>query len=411
MKRSAFIFFLLLAGPWSLAANSCPTEAWGFFGHRRINRLAVFTVPPPLNRFYKKHIEYITEHAVDADKRRYASRHEAVRHYIDLDRWGQPPFDNLPRTWEDALVQHTYVALRTPEGDTLELFGNGVHHTDGELVWFSHGLLHVRRHLLRYSTLKLFYRKLLLPQYYEDSWQIPCDSLQVLLSGERLPCARVLLEDRLSEHGILPWHLTRMYGQLVRAFEAGDVSRLLRLSADIGHYIGDAHVPLHTTENYNGQLTGQHGIHAFWESRLPELFADDTYDFWVGPAQYIEDPQSFFWGIVLESHRLVDSVLQVEARLRREFPADQQYCMEERGQGTLRTQCRAYAEAYHRAMGDMVERRMRASVHALGSVWYSAWLDAGSPNLGDSPMAELPEAEDTEPPQAPVTGIREHEGG
>jgi hypothetical protein len=58
-----------------------------------------------------------------------------------------------------------------------------------------------------------------------------------------------------------------MLNRLTRAFKEHDRERILRYSADLGHYIGDAHVPLHCTRNYNGQLSGQHGIHGFWESR------------------------------------------------------------------------------------------------------------------------------------------------
>src|SRR5690606_22826698 len=60
---------------------------WGFYAHRKINYYAVLTVPPPVNRFYKSHIEFIREHAVDPDQRRYAVPVEGARHFIDLDRW------------------------------------------------------------------------------------------------------------------------------------------------------------------------------------------------------------------------------------------------------------------------------------------------------------------------------------
>ena len=83
MKKIVFPFLLLLILVLFQSANS--DEDWGFWGHRKINRMAVFTLPPDLIIFYKKHIEFITDHAVDPDKRRYASKHEAVRHYIDLD--------------------------------------------------------------------------------------------------------------------------------------------------------------------------------------------------------------------------------------------------------------------------------------------------------------------------------------
>ena len=54
-------FFLLF--------NMRESQSWGFWAHKRINRLAVFTLPPEMIVFYKTHLEYVTEHAVDPDKR------------------------------------------------------------------------------------------------------------------------------------------------------------------------------------------------------------------------------------------------------------------------------------------------------------------------------------------------------
>ncbi|MFB1021768.1 MAG: hypothetical protein QMC40_03290, partial [Vicingaceae bacterium] len=81
-------------------------QSWGFYGHKRINRMAVFTLPPEMVGFYKKNIEYVTAHAVDPDKRRYASKGEAPRHYIDIDHYakeGQNVFKIMPRNWFDAV--------------------------------------------------------------------------------------------------------------------------------------------------------------------------------------------------------------------------------------------------------------------------------------------------------------------
>ena len=128
-------------------------------------------------------------------------------------------------------------------------------------------------------------------------------------------------------------------------------------------------------------LTGQIGIHAFWESRLPELFADDDYEFWVGKAQFIEHPRDYFWNMVLDSHALVDSVLLIEADLRQRFPSDQQMCYETRGETLVHTPCEAYASAYHQRMGNMVEQRMRDAILSVGSAWYTAWVLAGQPDL------------------------------
>lgn len=70
-------------------------------------------------------------------------------------------------------------------------------------------------------------------------------------------------EDTLLAYGIITLHIHTAYNRLVKAFENHDVDYILKNSADLGHYVSDAHVPLHTTKNYNGQLTKQKGIHAF----------------------------------------------------------------------------------------------------------------------------------------------------
>ena len=91
-------------------------HTWGFFGHKRINRLAVFTLPSDMISLYKKEIEYITEHAVDPDKRRYMVATEGYRHYINLDRWAFLPHDKI-----EAQILHTEIYVVDDKNDTLQL--------------------------------------------------------------------------------------------------------------------------------------------------------------------------------------------------------------------------------------------------------------------------------------------------
>lgn len=342
------------------------SSEWGFFGHRLINRVAVYTVPSEMMGWYKPYIDYISEHAVDPDKRRYATKHEAVRHYIDLDHWGTLPFDHMPRYWEQALAMN--IELFSLDGaDTLFLLHAVPHEqwTDSIADYFSRINL-VRSHYLR--------------QYYEDVATIPCDSLQMLFPAIRCNSpAEIYIADVFSAHGIVPYHLQVMQRRLTQAFKAQDLERVMRVSAEFGHYIADACVPLHTTSNYNGQLTDQVGIHAFWESRIPELFAMEDFDMIVGTAQYIDDPVTYFWNLVIGSHKEVDRVLGLEKELSQTFPSDQQYCFEDRQHQNVLTQCSAYAQAYNLAMNNMVEDRFRIAVKAVGDAWYTAWIDAGQP--------------------------------
>jgi hypothetical protein len=271
--------------------------AWGFYGHKRINRMACFTLPPQMFGFYKRHIDFISDHAVDPDRRRYADPREAPRHYIDIDHYehaGGDVFRDMPREWDMAVQKFT--------------------------------------------------------------------------------------EDTLQAYGIVPWHIQVVYARLIKAFQRGDVDRILYYSADIGHYIGDAHVPLHTTENYNGQLTNQHGIHAFWESRIPEL-SGENYDHLVGRAVYLDDPLNSAWVAVQGSHAALDSVLGFERTLNQQFPDDRKYVFEDRGRGSMRFPSQEYTRAYEGMMGGMVERRMNAAILSVGSFWYSAWVNAGQPDL------------------------------
>jgi len=185
---------------------------------------------------------------------------------------------------------------------------------------------------------------------------------------------------KLDADGILPWQIHLSYQRLVQAFEVRDSLRILKAAADLGHYVADAHVPLHTTANHNGQLSNQVGIHAFWESRIPELFADH-YNFLVGGAQYISAPLQESWKIVSHSHILADSTLRMESIVSKAFSDSRKYEFSKRKGKLLKQYSSAYALAYSNSMNHMVEKQMSAAVLAVGSFWYSAWVDAGQPDL------------------------------
>lgn len=187
-------------------------------------------------------------------------------------------------------------------------------------------------------------------------------------------------EKQLRRHGMVPWQIQITYQQLVQAFIKKDAAQIINKAADLGHYVADAHVPLHTTMNYNGQFTGQVGIHALWESRLPEQFAKQ-YKLSVGPAVYIKNTQELAWTIVHESNLLVEEVLKIEKDLAKTFPSSLQKGYITRGNVTILTYADAYAQAYHERLTGMVEARLRLSLKRIASLWLSAWVDAGQPTL------------------------------
>ena len=378
------IIIFLLAGVFLSA-----TADWGFFAHKRINRLACFTLPSDLFGFYKTNIDYVTLHAVDPDKRRYASKFEAVRHYIDLDHWGTAPFDVVPRSWTEVQMHFTDIKRINNNGDTLrflnhELLPYSLENPPSEFTF--------EKNNIKLKDYRAFFVEEILHTFYDDKRDINKESLKSFFGQFGIPIksGRYIVEEHFSEHGMLPYNMMSMQNRLTKAFANENSDQILRLSAEIGHYVGDAHVPLHTTKNYNGQLTDQVGIHGFWESRIPELFADKEYDYLVGKAEYIQNKEKFFWDMVLESNSLVDSVLLIEKDMSLSFPEDQQYCYTDRSNVLTRTYCEEYARAYSERLNGMVESRMRDAILAIGSVWYTAWVDAGQPDLPDqfSPKKE-----------------------
>ncbi len=256
---------------------------------------------------YKPNINFISEHAVDPDKRRYAVVDEGPRHYIDIDHYGVYPYTSLPHKWKDA----------------VEKFG----------------------------------------------------------------------EDSLKQYGIVPWHIQIMLNRLTAAFKEKDFIKIMKNSAEIGHYIADAHVPLHANTNHNGQYTNQKGIHAFWESRVPELLAEKEFDFFIGKAAYIQNPLNFIWLRVLESAKAADSVLQFEKELTQQFPPDQKYAFENRNGVVIRQYAAAFTIAYNKKLNGMIERRMRQSIFAVASFWYTAWVNAGQPDLKNLSNKQFSEAD------------------
>ncbi len=299
MKRS----LLLIACCFFASHCFC----WGFYAHQKINYYAVFLLPPEMLILYKPNIAFLSEHAVDPDKRRYAVADEGPRHYIDIDHYGQYPYPGLPRKWKEAVAK----------------FGE--------------------------DSLKLF--------------------------------------------GIVPWHIQTMLSRLTNAFKEKNFTKIMKNSAELGHYIADSHVPLHANSNHNGQYTNQKGIHGFWESRVPELLAEKEFDFFIGKAQYINDPGEYAWARILESAKAADSVLSFERELTRSFPSDQKYSFENRNGVLIRQYSSAFTIAYHKKLAGMVERRMRLSIASIASFWFTAWVNAGQPDLRGLSKQQFSEAD------------------
>lgn len=176
------------------------------------------------------------------------------------------------------------------------------------------------------------------------------------------------------DQGRLPWRTQEFYGQLQRSFEGLKrpdppgylFDNIVFHSAILAHYIADGHVPLHAVVNYDGQLTGQHGLHSRWES---ELFERNRTRVALAPTAMasITLPRAFMFDVLLASNRLAAGVLDADlkAAAGRDLYDD------------------AYFAAFGAAQLPVLEQRMNASIAAVAAVIAGAWEQAGQPAVSD----------------------------
>jgi len=98
-----------------------PSFAWGLATHRAIEEQAIETLPDPLGAYFRAHREQISDWSVEPDTllRDRHGREEAVKHFIDLDLYGSPPFADFPRSYAAAVAR----------------FGRGVVMERGTVPW------------------------------------------------------------------------------------------------------------------------------------------------------------------------------------------------------------------------------------------------------------------------------------
>ena len=177
--------------------------------------------------------------------------------------------------------------------------------------------------------------------------------------------------------GLLPWRTAEFFGRLQREFESLKrtpppgyaTDNIVLYAAVIAHYVSDGHVPLHAVVNYNGQLTGQDGIHSRWES---ELFERNRSKLTIAPppVKPVSVPRDMMFEVLLASNRDAANVLESDRKAAegREFYDD------------------AYFEAFAGGTLSTLERRLNDSISSVAAFISGAWEAAGKPALpkGDS---------------------------
>jgi len=171
------------------------------------------------------------------------------------------------------------------------------------------------------------------------------------------------------ENGILPWATKRTYDSLVSSFTRFDREKAVLYASDLGHYVGDGHNPLHITRNYNGQYTGNSGIHSRYETGMINTFQQEIVMQGSG-IEYITDVQDYIFDYIYSNYIYVDSIMLAD-----------DYAQSVAGN----TSSYQYREALWEKTGTFTVSLFNRSAHSLAELIYSAWIDAGKPDMNSGP--------------------------
>ncbi len=178
----------------------------------------------------------------------------------------------------------------------------------------------------------------------------------------------------VTQNGTLPWAISMTYNALVLYFEEGDTPGADSVIADLGHYIGDAFQPLHCTENYDGQMTGNRGIHSRFETGLVDRYQGSIAIDPVTIGRIDTTIVEYGFRVIGESNARVAAILEADNQAK---AIDSQY-------GS------AYYAAMWSELDTLLNEQLQGASEALASLVYSAWLDAGSPPLTTGIPVQVP---------------------
>jgi hypothetical protein len=204
------------------------------------------------------------------------------------------------------------------------------------------------------------------PKHYFDIDSYP----EFLANGKVTTDLQELIDEHgyvfVEENGFLPWATSNTYDSLVKYLTLADREKAKLFAADLGHYVADGHVPLHLTYNYNGQFTDNRGIHYRYESQMINSFHSEIV-YSGSDIERVRDVDEYIFNYIYDNYRYVDSVLLADDYAR---------------SVNANTDSEEYTAALWEKTGAFTIKLMRNASKSLTELIYTAWLEAGRPDLG-----------------------------
>lgn len=211
------------------------------------------------------------------------------------------------------------------------------------------------------------------PKHYID-----IDNYNEFLTQGRIPQT---LDSAIAVHGaafvydqgILPWATLVTYDSLKNCFQRSDWAKAVLFAADLGHYVADGHMPLHITRNYNGQYSGNSGIHSRFESTMINAYVSQiTYP--GSDIAEIENVNQYIFDYLYVNYTYGDSVIAAD-----------DYAKALAGN----TNSSTYKQALWDKSKGFTTTLFKNASHALTELIFTAWVQAGSPQMEASAVSPV----------------------
>ena len=183
-------------------------------------------------------------------------------------------------------------------------------------------------------------------------------------------------KDKVGQYGIAPWTIKDTSERIIKLLKEKRIEQAIYHMGILGHYIADLHMPLHNVLNYNGQFTGNEGVHFRWEDRLVDEYIDEIMP--VGEIEDIKDPWHFTMGIVRESFLVHNQILEADTKARRLLTKEQ---AEKLKSYDILSFEKPYLDILFSETEDLLKDRLGRSVIRTASLWQYCWEEAGKPEL------------------------------
>jgi hypothetical protein len=169
---------------------------------------------------------------------------------------------------------------------------------------------------------------------------------------------------KLDGNGLLPWQVGVYSQKLTEAMKMGHWDEAKVDAAILALYVAETNDPFHTTDNFDGKLSGQLGIDERFGSTLVDRFSS-FFPMRPNDATFIPDPTDHAFESCLSSHTWLDNVLLADrdAHLGLVSYTDEYY------------------DRFYNLSAAILIRQLSSAATDIGSYWLTAWVNAGKPQL------------------------------